>query len=116
MTLTELKVICEFLDGILKEADKIRLFVGSIGGGVIIKDMDAKQRSVYMQGYCGGMVSAVTKMTASLGNMDSAFNVFNFSGDPSSDDIMDVDKQRDIRAIVLNDLDKISVNPAYKQS
>lgn len=71
MNLMELKTLCDFLDNILKDAIKLHEVVKP-PNSVVVKDLDARQTMIYMEGYCTGMTAIVDKMTESLGNMDIA--------------------------------------------
>ena len=114
MTLTELKAICEFLDSILCDVDRIRDFIKS-SKDVVIKNLDAKQRSVYVAGYCNGMTSAVTKITKSLGDMDGSYNMLSFGGSLSEyDSGPKTPGEVEADNVVELWLTKVSSNPIYK--
>lgn len=69
MSLMELKALCDFLDNILKGALKLHEAVKP-PNSVVVKDLDTRQKMIYMEGYCTGMTVVVDKMTESLGSMD----------------------------------------------
>lgn len=105
MQLMELKALCDFLDNVLVDALKLHEVVKP-PNSVVAKDLDARQKMIYMEGYCAGMTAVVDKMTESLSSMDVIGDELNLI------DALQVDKDR-IHDDVTSKLLEISTDKRY---